>query len=892
MAREQSPLTPILQRLRRPLYLTWAGLIAERLVRAFWPLWSLLIAVAGLLMLGLHDIAPLEVVWITGLAAIVAALVFAYLGFRRFRWPHRAEAIQRIDDVMPGHPLAALADSQAIGGGDSGSEGLWQAHIARMSERAKSAQAVQPDLRLSRRDPFGLRYVALLGLVVALLFGSVWRAGSVAQTMPGGGNAALAGGPAWEGWIEPPAYTGLPSLYLNDQSDSFRAPEGSRVTIRLYGEVGQLSVAETVSGRTEDVGAATDTEQSFEIAGSGSLSIAGPGGESWNVEAIADAAPAVTVNKDALDVTFDGQMSQPFDARDDYAVEGGTATFMLDMTRIDRRHGLAAAPDPREPITLDLPMPITGGRDAFTESLIENLSEHPWAHLPVTLSLRVTDARGQTGESEPVEMQLPARKFFDPLAAAVIEQRRDLLWSRDNIGRISQLLRAISYQPEPGLFRSETAYLRMRVILRRLETLADNGDGVSDSAQDEIAQALWDLAIILEDGDIGDALERMRAAQERLSEAMKNGASEEEIAELMQELRDATQDYLRQKSQQAQRDGEQNGDSQMSENAQTMNQQDLQEMMDRIQELMEQGRFAEAQQALEEFQQMMENMQVAEGQQGQGGQSEGEQAMEGLAETLRDQQGLSDEAFRDLQEQYNPGGQNGQNQGNQGQQQGQQSGQGQQPGQGQQQGQQPGQGQGQGQGQGNQSAEGQQGGQGQGEGQQGQPGDMAGDLAGRQEALRRELERQRDGLPGVGGEAGDAARGALDRADRAMEGAEEALRGNDLAEAIDKQSEAMEALREGLRNLGEALAENGQQPGQGEGQGQGQAQSQNRGQFGEQDPLGRSPNGVAGDRGQFGQREDIYRRAGELLDEIRRRSGETERPELELDYLRRLLDRF
>jgi hypothetical protein len=36
----------------------------------------------------------------------------------------------------------------------------------------------------------------------------------------------------------------------------------------------------------------------------------------------------------------------------------------------------------------------------------------------------------------------------------------------------------------------------------------------------------------------------------------------------------------------------------------------------------------------------------------------------------------------------------------------------------------------------------------------------------------------------------------------------------------------------------------------------------------------------------------VYRRAGELLDEIRRRSGETERPEIELDYLRRLLDRF
>ena len=38
--------------------------------------------------------------------------------------------------------------------------------------------------------------------------------------------------------------------------------------------------------------------------------------------------------------------------------------------------------------------------------------------------------------------------------------------------------------------------------------------------------------------------------------------------------------------------------------------------------------------------------------------------------------------------------------------------------------------------------------------------------------------------------------------------------------------------------------------------------------------------------------EDMMRRAQELFDEIRRRSGEQSRPEVELDYLKRLLDRF
>ena len=60
------------------------------------------------------------------------------------------------------------------------------------------------------------------------------------------------------------------------------------------------------------------------------------------------------------------------------------------------------------------------------------------------------------------------------------------------------------------------------------------------------------------------------------------------------------------------------------------------------------------------------------------------------------------------------------------------------------------------------------------------------------------------------------------------------------------------------------------------------------------DPLGRSSgsNGEMGNQREMLQGEDVYRRARDLLDEIRRRSGDGARPQLELDYLRRLLDRF
>src|SRR5690606_23165739 len=143
-------------------------------------------------------------------------------------------------------------------------------------------------------------------------------------------------------------------------------------------------------------------------------------------------------------------------------------------------------------------------------------------------------------------------------------------------------------------------YLKLRTILRRLEAAIES-DSLSGEVRDELAAALWDLGVALEDGDVGDALERMREAQERLSEAMRNGASEDEVARLMQELRDATDDYLRQKSRQAERDHADEPDK-GERDRMMLSQQDLQDMMDRIEELMREGRMAEAEEALRQFQ--------------------------------------------------------------------------------------------------------------------------------------------------------------------------------------------------------------------------------------------------------------------------------------------------
>ena len=856
MKTPSGPMAHYPARLRLVLTATRLGLASERLVRAFWPVWTVLFALIAALMMGLQDILTLEALWALAVVSVLSTLWLLVRGIMRMRWPSAADARARLDETLPGRPVQAMLDSPALGSDDPTTQAMWQAHQERMAQKTKTAQPPKPDLRIAALDPYGLRFVATVFLCIALLFGSFTRIGSLSD-MASGPVAPSIAGASWEGWVEPPSYTGLPTLYLNDQPEgALQVPVNSRVILRLYGEIGALTVQETVSARVGELPSSAGSEQDFLLRQNGSLEIAGQGGRGWQIDLVPDTRPELVV-AGAATTSGRGEMSLPFEARDDYDLLGGTAEIALKLDQVDRRFGLATQPEPQSGIELTLPLPVSGPRDAFEETLIEDFSDHVWAHLPVTITLQIEDAAGQLSEPEVVRVNLPARRFFDPLANSLIEQRRDILWSRDNAPRVAQLLRAISHRPDGAVFPKETDYLRLRMILRRLETHMDLG--LTPELRDEIAAQLWDLAVAIEDGNLDDALARMQRAQERLSEAMKNGASEEEIARLMQELREATQDYMRQLAQQQREnsDGNQEFSRDQQQNSMQLSQDDLQRMMDRIQELMEQGRMAEAQQALEEFQEMMENMQVAEG--GEGQQSPGEQALQELGETLREQQGLSDQAFRELQEQFNPNAQSGQSQQNEGFSGGEGRGQSHD---------------GTGQGRPN----------GEGSGENGEQG-LEGSLADRQQSLRQELNRQSRNLPGQGTPEGDAAREALGRAGEAMDQAEDSLRNNQLADAIDQQAEAMNALREGMRNIGEAMAQQEQEGGEG---------TQQSGVRNLQDPLGRNP-GITGrvdGNEEFHDGEDVYRRARDLLDEIRKRSGETERSEEERGYLRRLLDRF
>jgi uncharacterized protein (TIGR02302 family) len=817
---QQAETATALKGASRPIRMTLAGLWAERLVRAFWPLWSLLIAALAALAFDVQNRMALEAFWF-GAVAVLLGLGWALVwGQRQFRLPTRAEALARVDARLPGQPIAALMDQPALGKDDPTGRALWQAHLRRMAVQAKAARPVAPDLKLAARDPYALRYVALLAFTMALMFGSLWQAASVTGLMPGGASVA-ATGPAWEGWAEPPGHTGKPALYLADQTGpDLSLPVGTRLRLRFYGDPGSLILAETVSGRT-DVPPASANAQDFLVAQSGKLAIEGQSGREWTVAAVPDLPPTITLIGPVTREP-DGEFGVRFSARDDYGVTRGEVVLALDPSKLDRRFGLVLDPEPEAlaPVTLDLPMPMKRDRTEIDQQLKDDLSQSLLANMPVTLTLSVKDAAGQTGTAPVISAELPGRRFFDPLAKSLIEMRRDLMWNRANAPRVTDILQAVTWAPE-GLRPGNRAYLRLRVLIRNLD---DAGAALTPEDRDAAVEELWKIALLVEEGDLASALERLRRAQDRLSEAIRGGASPEELDKLMDEMRQAMNDYIQQ---QAEQNGPMSPEEQQAQNGQMMSQDQLQAMLDRLDQLMKEGRTAEAQELMEQLRQLMENMRVTQG--GPGGQgqgSPGQQAMKDLGQALKDQQGLADDSFKGLQ--------------NQG---------------------------------------------GEGTGQDGQS------LAERQQALRDKLDQlQRQGaLPGKGNPEGEAGQQQLDRAGEAMDKAEEALRNGDLGSALDKQAEAMDALRQGMRDFGEAMAQNDPQGNQGNSATADAGDPQTG-----VDPLGRQlgTEGRMGSDANLLQGPDVYRRAQDLLDEIRKRAGEQTRPAEERGYLKRLLDLF
>ncbi|WP_425416838.1 TIGR02302 family protein [Oricola indica] len=838
------------RRLRLVRAATRAAIIGERLLPRLLPLAGVIALFAILSWFGLFRSMPDTMR--LGLIAVFALAGLASLWpLRSMRMPGVLEIDRRLErENALSHAPITTQDDRLSGASDDAFAGvLWREHQRRMAERVDGVQGANARTDIPRRDPFALRAAVALLLVTAFAWsygnsggtlGDAFRSHQVAEAVPARIDA----------WVTPPAYTGMAPIFLTSEQNAarsdFTVPEGSVAVVRIAGGTGQESV--TWPGPQTPLGTSTGdgrpesaTSRRFEVTleQSGSLSISGGAEDAqrdWSFAVSPDDAPTIEFAGDPVRAA-NGTMTLEYFAKDDHRVTKARGIVELANDDAEGARPLYEAPD------LPLSLPRRSSKDGAAKTM-RDLSEHPWAGARVAMTLEAEDDRGQTGRSETKTLVLPGRPFSNPLARAIIEQRRNLALDANSVPDIVDVIDVLTLWPEETI---KDASHFLGLVTARARLLEARGN---DEALRGVVDYLWEFARTIEDGNLSDAERRMRQAQQALKEALENGASDEEIEQLMAELREAMQDYLRELARQMENNPNM-AQQQMPENMQEMDMQSLQDMLDRIEELAKSGAREQAQEMLSQLQDMMNNLQMGQHRNQQGDQqNQAQQQMNELGEILREQQELMNETYRQSRR--------GQGQPRQEGQEGQEGQQGQQGQQGDQQ-------------MGENGEQGQQ-----GQGQNGLQG-----LAPGQQALRERLEQFMDGLRGMGINPGEE----FGEAGREMGEAGQALGEGEGEQAFSDQGQAMDALRRGADSMMQQMQQ-AMDGGTGASEPGGSRNALDR------DPLGRPQRSAGPD---FGESVEIpdeidIRRAREILEAIRRRLGNALSPQLEKEYLERLLE--
>jgi uncharacterized protein (TIGR02302 family) len=826
--------------------LSWAehALLWEKL----WPRIASALAVFGVFLavswLGLWIALP-PLGRVAGVSLFALLFIASLSPLIWLRLPRRAEALARLDHAsgIDHRPATALADRLAPATNDPVMEALWRAHRVHEAERAKNLRAGLPRPRLAWRDPYAIRALVLLAAVASFFLadGEQVRRVTAAFDWSGAIYPRLY---RVDAWVTPPAYTGrapilLPGIRHDEpapgETTAVLVPAGSELVVRATGLSNiDLAFSGGLTEQSKDTPTRTaegGVERRFLVSDSGTMTVRGlPAGNAlWGFKAVPDRPPTIAHIKDPQVVGQAG-LSLNYRVEDDYGVISAEARF----TRAPRA-AADGAPAPRplvSPPDFSLLLPQARTRAGVGQTT-RDLTEHPWAGVATILTLVARDEGGNEGMSEAREIRLPERPFNKLLSRALVEQRRNLALDANARENVEQALRALMIAPEQ--FTSEAAiYLGLRTAFARLK-LAKSDDDLRG-----VVDYLWEVAVLIEDGTMSDAERELRAAEDALRQALERGAPDEEIRKLTEKMREVLDRFLRALAEQLRRDGT-TDDRPLDRNARIVRPQDLKNMLDRIENLARNGSRDAARRLLDEMQAMLDGL--SRGKQARSDPGDpGASQLDELSRMIQEEQRLRDKTFR----------------------QGRDS-----------------------------RAE-----------RRNRPSDAEpsdrerrayNDLRQNQEGLRQKLEQmleqlRRDRQNGDGTEEdgpGKDADEALGQAGQAMQDAEGSLQGGDAEGAVDSQGRALQSLRKGVQSLAEAM-----QGGMGDGMGEPMGDEPSSAE--RTDPLGRPVRSREyGDDFTVKVPGEIdVQRARRVLEELRRRLGDANRPQLELDYLERLLKDF
>lgn len=724
------------QRIKRQYILTKGNLLLERL----WLAGGLLFCFVGLFLaltfLGFWQVLH-PVLHLVGLIGFAGTILFSLNIFRiRFRWPDRTDVLAAIEsrNGLQHRPIRSLEALPVLDGArKQTSRYLWDLHQKRHRTLVKSAKAGWPQISLAVGDKYALRSAMILLLLVGIFVGGS-NAGSRLETAF---TPALSGERSVvevDVWTAPPEYTRLPpQLLVRKVLDDTKPepllvsmPAGSKIIARVSGgntEIPKLHIDDQIVEFIAVESSSFELEFSLDKSAAVTLEKDGDVLLQWDVGILPDAKPVALLTS-LPEVTDRSAFRLHYSAADDYGVQELIGQITLQ--------------DSNKAINLNLPI-VSNAKEVGGKSY-HDLTAHPWAGFSVDLVLVAKDAVGQEGLSKSITFNLPERIFSHPIARALIEQRKNLVLDPEAHKKTAVIaLTAISSLPES--LNNDFTVIMMLAAAR--STLVYGRD---EASVDEVIEILWDTALRLENGDLNAAEIALREAERALMEALNNDASDEEIKRLVEELKQAMNEFLDAFAQ------NQNPGNQLpTDDEQTVDSLDLEQLLDKVDRFARSGARDAARELLSELQDILENLRSATAMAPSPAQQAGQEALNQLDKMMRMQQKLLDETFRESRR-------NGQNKG--------QENQGQNKN-------------------GNNSSKGN--------------GPYSG-LASRQEALRQMLGDLM-GQMGLNGEIPES----VGNAERSMNGAGQDLELQDGKGAAEAQSNALDQLRQAAEGLAQQM---------------------------------------------------------------------------------------
>ncbi len=610
---------PVRRRYRRLLAAAGAAVAVERA----WPaLWSVFATAGGFLALALLDVLPRLPGWLhlAVLAGFAGAGLWTGRHLLRSLSPVGRAAAQRrleADSALDHQPLAVLDDTLAAGRDDPVAEALWQRHRAAAVSAVERLRLRPPAPEMARRDPRALRVLVVLALAVGLAVGlddPGARLGRALAPDLGG----FAGEPVVvDVWITPPPYTRAAPLNLRHVADGGPAaageippgapvavPAGSRILAQVRGvgappvlrtggkavpfaALGEPDSREDSGWRVEHVAVAGDR---LGIA-VGRRTLA-----EWPLRIVSDRPPEIGF-AEVPQATPAAMLSLRYRGRDDYGITALAAV----ITHADGQ----SAPDGTGEIRIDLAVSavVSDGRSGEREvegSELHDLTPHAWAGEPVRMRLEAADAAGQVGRSDVVETILPERQFSHPVARAVIAERKQLVEdSREVRERVARGLATIASQPE-HFGRDTVVSLALGVAASRLR------HDHSAARLGSVRSILWQTALRLEQGSVPVAEQRLRDARDRLWEALRSDRDAAELEQLIDELEQALNDYLKALAAELARQGE--AGEPVPGVGDVVTDQDLRDLLDATRDLARAGARESARQLLSELQRILDQI--------------------------------------------------------------------------------------------------------------------------------------------------------------------------------------------------------------------------------------------------------------------------------------------